>query len=55
MRDKVEQEFKNLQAAGIIEPIKFSEWAAPVVLVLKRDKQSIRLCGDYRLIVNQAV
>ena len=42
MHDKVEQELKSLQAAGIIEPILFSEWAAPVVPVLKRDKQSVR-------------
>ena len=55
MRDKVEQELKNLQAAAIIEPISFSEWAAPVLPVLKHDKQSIHLCGDYRLTVNQAV
>ena len=55
MHDTVEQEFKNLQAAGIIEPISSSEWAAPVVPVLKRDKHSIRLCGNYRLNVNQAV
>ena len=55
MRDKVEQELQKLQSAGIIQPISFSEWAAPVVPVLKRDKQSIRLCGDYRLTVNQAV
>ena len=51
----MEQELKSLQAAGIIEPILFSEWAAPVVPVIKRDKQSIHLCGDYRLTVNQAV
>ena len=55
MRDKVEQELNILQTAGIIEPISFSEWAAPVVPVLKCDKQSICLCGDYRFTVNQAV
>jgi len=55
MRDKVEQELQKLQSAGIIQPISFSEWAAHVVPVLKRDKQSIRLCSDNRLTVNQVV
>ena len=52
MCEKVEQELQTLQKAGIIEPTTFSEWAAPV---LKCDKQTIRLCGDYRLTVNQVV
>jgi hypothetical protein len=30
-------------------------WAAPVVAVLKKDKESVRLCGDYQLTVNKAV
>ena len=30
-----------------------SNWAAPIVPVLKHD-DSIRLCGDYRVTVNQA-
>jgi len=55
MRDKVEEKLKVLQAAGIIELIESSEWAAPIVPVLKRDKQTIRLCGDYQLTVNRVV
>lgn len=52
-RLKVEQELKRLEAEGIIEPIRFSPWAAPIVPVLKADG-SVRICGDYRLTVNQA-
>ena len=55
MRDKVEHQLQCLQTAGIIEPVESSEWAAPVVPVLKRDKKTLRLCGDYRLTINQAV
>ena len=55
MCDKVEQQLKSLQAAGISEPIQASDWAAPVELVLKQHKKTIRLCGDYHLTVNRAV
>ncbi|KAG8172840.1 hypothetical protein JTE90_002921 [Oedothorax gibbosus] len=39
---------------GILESISSSEWATPVVPVVKGDG-SIRLCGDYRCTVNKSV
>ncbi|KAG8173528.1 hypothetical protein JTE90_014688 [Oedothorax gibbosus] len=39
---------------GILESISSSEWATPVVPVVKRDG-SIMLCGDYRCTVNKSV
>ena len=30
----------------------FSEWAAPIVPVLKKDKYSVRICGDFQRTVN---
>ena len=53
MRGKVEQELDRLQRQGVLTPVAFSDWAAPIVPVLKKDG-SVRICGDYRLTVNQA-
>ena len=52
LRDKVDQELQRLQDEGILEPVEIAEWAAPIVVVLKRDKSSIRLCGDFSVTVN---
>ena len=48
IRTQVETELQKLQQLGIIDPIPFSEWAAPIVPVLKADKKSIRICGDFK-------
>ena len=48
----VEKELNRLVSEGTLEPVQFSEWAAPIVPVLKKDKQSIRFCGDFRRTVN---
>ena len=51
MREKVKLELERLHEQGIIEPVQFSDWAAPIVPVLKPDG-SVRICGDYKLTVN---
>ena len=53
IREKVEQEIDRQVEEGILEPVKFSEWATPVVPIIKKDG-SVRLCGDYKVTVNQA-
>ena len=53
MKDKVEEGLHRLESLGIITPVKHSKWAAPVVPVLKHNG-SIRLCGNYRVTINQA-
>ena len=54
LRDSVEAELQRLQEKEIIEPVKFADWAAPIVPVLKADKKSIRICGDFKQTVNAA-
>ena len=54
MRAKVEMELERLQAEGVIRPVEFAEWAAPIVPVLKASG-AVRICGDYKVTVNQAV
>ena len=37
MKHKVEAELDHLLATGVIEPVKYPSWAAPVVPVMKQD------------------
>ena len=52
LRQKVEEDLNSLEQAKSIEPVRYSQWAAPVVPVIKTDG-SIQLCGDYQTTVNQ--
>ncbi|UYV70680.1 K02A2.6-like, partial [Cordylochernes scorpioides] len=51
LRELVDKKLKSLEEQGIIEPIKFSKWASPIVTVLKNDG-TIRICHDYKTTVN---
>ena len=50
----MEEELNQLVKQGIIEPVQSSDWATPIVVVLKSDKKNIRICGDFKLTVNSA-
>ena len=52
LKAKVEKELDRLQSEGIISPVEFTEWAAPIVPVVKQD-ESVPICGDYKCTVNQ--
>ena len=54
MTGKVEEELERLEKEGIIEPMQFVDWAAPIVAVLKADGRSVRICGDFKVTINQA-
>ena len=49
----MEKELQRLEAEGIIEPLQFSKWAAPIVPIVKSGKKSVRICGDFSLTVNR--
>ncbi|XP_056136247.1 uncharacterized protein K02A2.6-like [Lampris incognitus] len=51
IRAKVDEEIDRLIKEGIITPVKYSDWAGPVVPILKPGG-TVRLCGDYKLTVN---
>lgn len=47
----VEKELKKLVSLGILTPVTASEFATPIVPVVKKDG-TLRLCGDYKTTVN---
>ncbi|KAL6468201.1 hypothetical protein MHYP_G00238780 [Metynnis hypsauchen] len=51
LREAVERELAKLEAEGVISPTNYSEWAAPIVCVPKKD-DSVRICGDYKVTIN---
>ena len=51
LKEPIERELERLEHLKIIEKANHSEWAAPVVPVLKPDG-NIRLCGDYKITIN---
>ena len=53
IRQQVEAALDKLTNQHILEPVSFSEWATPIVPVLKADRTSIRICGDFKLTVNR--
>ena len=48
---KIDKEIDRLVAQGILESIQFTDWATPIVPILKQDN-SVRICGDFKVTVN---
>ncbi|KAK8786276.1 hypothetical protein V5799_023948 [Amblyomma americanum] len=45
MIDRVNEELLRTERVGVLQPVKMSEWAAPIAPILKRNEQ-IRIRGD---------
>ena len=52
MKEKVNYELEKLLKEGIIESVNHSDWATPIVPILKKNG-SIRICGDYKITINK--
>ncbi|KAG8185029.1 hypothetical protein JTE90_017052 [Oedothorax gibbosus] len=53
-KEKIELAIDKLEKAGVLEKVESSNWATPVVPVIKRNNE-VRLCGDYAATVNKVL
>ena len=56
LRDRVDAELCKMEEQGIWKKVTYSQWAAPIVPVLKNPRDAggaVRICGDYKMTVNQ--
>ena len=42
----------RIVAEGMLEPVEYSDWAAPIVAGVKSDRKSVRICGDFCVTVD---
>lgn len=52
IKPKVEKELDRLEKEGIISKVATSEWATPIVPVVKKSG-GVRICGDFKVTINQ--
>ena len=54
LKASVEEELNQLENIGVIERVDYFKWAAPIVVVPKKDER-VRICGDYKVTVHPAL
>lgn len=54
LQKKVDEELDRLENLGIISKVSHSDWAAPIVPILKPNG-SIRICGGFNLTINPCI
>ncbi|CAH2085393.1 unnamed protein product [Euphydryas editha] len=54
LRAPVERALDQMVSDGILTPVEHSDWATPIVPVLKKDGD-IRICADYKLTLNKVL
>ena len=54
LKDKIDEELDFLVKEKIIEPVKYSKWACPIVQIVKPCGK-ICICGDYKITANKAI
>ena len=51
IKGAIERDIERLVRIGVLEKVKYSDWATPIVPVPKSDG-GIRICGDYKVTIN---
>ena len=51
LKEKIEREIARLESLGHLVKVEASEWATPIVPIIKSNGD-IRICGDFKLTVN---
>ena len=54
LRPKIELELDRLEEAGVLSKVDWSEWASPIVPVVKRNG-AVRICGDFKVSINPQI
>lgn len=54
LKEKVETEIDRLVKSNILVPVDYSEWATPIVPILKPDG-TVRICGDFKITINSVL
>lgn len=55
LTERVNNELDRLENLGILERVKFADWATPIVSIVKANGRDIRICEDYKVTVNRHI